>query len=214
MIHFFNLRHIPMEKLQNTANYKLYLLRHFPTELNIKGVIVGQSDVYVSKDIAANFDFVDIPQNINEILCSPLQRCIITANRFLEQYQICYNQVPTISIVSLLTERNMGDWEGRPKEYVIQKNGSLFKNGYMIPYITPPNGESLPIFISRGEKLLNTIFDKLKNENLVICAHNQILKLLAHLYFKDTSLSNWGKINFKHGRLVDLFSSIDCKLQV
>lgn len=89
---------------------RLVLLRHGQTAWNRAGILIGQSDVPLNVDGQQEArNVVRSLIGIDKIYTSPLSRCQQTANIIGTQLGL------PITILSGLSERNWGVFEGRPK---------------------------------------------------------------------------------------------------
>ena len=203
---YISSQHILTERFLTTMrSNKLYLVRHLETRENKSGIILGQKNIQLDKNSTRRFKVTKFPP-VQAILCSPLQRCVVTAELIKEQYPSACNMVIPIMTLPQLLERNMGIWEGKLKKEVMNNNISLFRSNYMIPSVTPPKGESLEEFVKRGHEVLKIAKSKLSAGSLMLCSHNQMLKLIIHLYYNDRSLGHWNEISLQYGLITDIGS--------
>lgn len=175
-------------------NKNYFFLRHLKTLNNTKHLINGRS---LSQPIE-NEKSIPNSYFIDWIYCSDALRCRQTINCYLKT-----NQTVPIYYSKLLYERNMGIWEGKSKSYIISSNPELFINGKFDLFSTPPLGESYVDFKNRVTEFLNLINNK--DGNILICSHNQFLKLLL-LTLNNASITQelWNSINFPHGKILSL----------
>lgn len=182
----------------------IWLLRHIETDYNSNGLILGQLDV---SPINLNNVSIFLPDCILsekiKIYSSSLTRCVITSQLLSEKICAVSDIKPLVEYTDMLKERNMGLWEGKNKDDVIFDNPKMFKKGMFIPQLTPPNGENIKVFIKRAQWLKSKLL-KEESNNVVICSHNQFLKLFYHISINDLSLQKWTEISFKHGVLTRL----------
>ena len=93
---------------------------------------------------------------------------------------------------------------GRTKKIeIIELYSNMFIGGMFIPELTPPEGEDFTAFKNRvmwlKEKLLSE-----SSEHIIVCSHNQFLKLLFHIMQNDNNLSRWREITFQNNILIEL----------
>ncbi len=171
----------------------IYLLRHLPTENNGKEVITGDLDVPILKNSRIK---QKKPLGTKSILTfsSPLIRCQAT----LEKLNITSN----IFYCDLLKERNLGEWQGKQRKSVIQDYPQYFNKGKLIPTQTPPRGESYENFRNRCSKIWDTI-NHYQND-ILICSHNQVLKMIIIIAFELNANKIWPALNLKNGKLINL----------
>lgn len=161
----------------------IFFLRHLKTSNNDLCIISGQSD---SEIIDTNRCFIDISR-FDKIYCSPSLRCVKTI-------ELLGKQSYTISRIvydKRLLERNMGNLEGVKKEEAKKKYPELFKEGAFNVFKTPPQGESYECFNKRITDFYNEYLCENKSNNILVCSHNQTLKLLRLLILERclTSIS-------------------------
>lgn len=179
-----------------TSKNNLYFLRHCRTTNNIKHIITGQSDVPIIKDEIIEVNQFVLQNNVL-LLCSPLLRCKQTADIFCKSI----NFSPQIITYPELRERNLGELEGLERKKAVEKYPEYFVNSKFIYNMTPPNGESYLQICERADKLINIIEGKLKANNVVLCSHNHILKII---YFKIMDIpirDNWYRTKFENGKV-------------
>lgn len=174
---------------------ELYLLRHFPTQNNINNIISGNQDIY-AVDVISNTFNVSYP--VTKIVCSPLSRCIITMERYINDTGCKCECI----ICDDLEERNMGDLSGIPKKQAADEYPMLFErcgeNAYFNIFKTPPNGESFDEFRLRIKNFLKKM--DFSNEKYMICSHNQTMKMIYHIIKNSAiSLDSWKNLNFENG---------------
>lgn len=173
-----------------SKNY--FLLRHLKTSNNTRQLINGRS---LTQPIE-NQKAISCSYNIDSIYCSNALRCRQTIDCYLKT-----NQIVPIEYSKLLYERDMGIWEGRLKSSVISSNPELFIDGKFRLFSTPPSGETYGDFKNRVVEFLEII--NKKNGNILICSHNQFLKLLLLTLGKDKITQEiWNSINFPYGEIL------------
>ena len=168
----------------------LYFLRHCKTQFNADGMISGCLD---SELIENEITYQEEMMNWDNvtIFSSDLMRCKKTLGILLENIRIS----PVIVYTSALRERNMGLFEGKRRADLQKKYPQYFINQRFCHQFTPPQGESFYDFLQRVDGFINNEFLPYKNrnvqENFIICAHNQILKLL-YCRLQNVSIEeNW-----------------------
>lgn len=98
----------------------------------------------------------------------------------------------------------MGKLEGMLKLEAEMVYPELFINGSFNVFRTPPQGESFGSFESRIYKFYNEILNTDEQLNVLICSHNQTLKLLRLLILKkDISYQSWSEYSFKNGKVIE-----------
>lgn len=172
---------------------KIYFLRHFKTLNNLNNVISGRS---TSPTIATD---LILPTNtiFHKIYCSPAERCRTTMNalpnNILENADIIFDE--------RLLERNLGNLEGMPRNNAIKCYPVLFSKNKLDVFSTPPDGESYEVFFQRLNQFYNdTICNMPNKQNILICSHNQTLKMLYHILTKnDITSVSWRNLSFDNG---------------
>lgn len=184
--------------------YGLFVMRHCKTEYNLLTKISGQANAQlVDHQIdPAVLDECQIPLRDFIIISSPLDRCIQSVRYLLMQY--C-DTAHVVHIDPRIIERGMGEWEGRLKKGVLSEFPACNCNGSISPQYTPPNGETFEDFIHRIEDFIHDIRTRSVDGPILICAHNQSLKLLSYMLDSKTDLlSFWSTYSFPNGKVVQL----------
>lgn len=181
----------------------LYFLRHCKTVLNEQGKISGIQNSELSKGAAiSNSELVK--KKTLTIISSDLGRCEQTVDLLLPQLEI----MPVICYSKLLRERNMGDFEGKKRDDLVQKYPYYFEKKRFRFEMTPPDGESYPQVQNRVQDFARNEFIEISNRNensILICAHNQVLKLLYCELFKIPVDEMWSKLDFEGGRIKEIY---------
>lgn len=182
---------------------RIYILRHCRTSFNVDGRISGGEDVPILK---GNVELPGENRQLKNyiIITSPLTRCLQTVRIFQKS-----NAEPAFDIISdsRLVERNMGDMTGHYRKDMLEKYPKyFFQNRKFNPLLTPPNGESFPEFSSRVSQFIVDLEKWLKecDKNIMICSHNQTLKMFYALAYREEVQEIWGKVNFANGKVVPL----------
>lgn len=190
--------------MKTTFNHGLFVVRHCKTQNNIEHRISGQLDSPIV-DYTTDVSKLDkaIVQHLGlVIITSPAPRCIHTARLIARQYN---GQISLQSDVRLL-ERRMGVWEGELKSNITRCKQCNMINSHFDPYFTPPDGESINSCKQRINAFLIDLGDQQWNAPVLICGHNQILKLLKFQANRLNDLPNyWGTEIFTNGKIERLF---------
>ena len=175
----------------------LYFLRHCKTEYNDKKIISGSQDVHIyPKQEITNIDLIKSEKQLT-IISSDLIRCKETLDLLLP----LINSPQYIFYTDSLRERNMGILEGMFRREADNKYPELFNQQRFIYYKTPPHGEEFDKFKKRISMIYKFIIMLSERQNVLICSHNQVLKLL---YFQILNLKideNWFKKEFCLGEI-------------
>ncbi|MBI3231868.1 MAG: histidine phosphatase family protein [Candidatus Doudnabacteria bacterium] len=103
---------------------KIYIVRHGETHGNASGIVTGHFDspLNVEGESQASILAEELRTiKFDMVFSSDLMRARRTAEI------IALDRKLALNTTQLLRERNFGDWEGRPKEEVLQENQHLFE---------------------------------------------------------------------------------------
>lgn len=133
----------------------------------------------------------------DSVLCSPLKRCRETIGLIPD------SNIPSISYMNELSERNMGVLEGVNKFKARELYPSLFFGNKVDISASIPNGESICDVQQRLKKIVDYIRAN-QEKNILICSHNQTLKIL-YFSLNGIPITNdaWQCLNFPNGVLLD-----------
>lgn len=175
----------------------VFLLRHLQTQNNNLHIISGQSDSPIINNNYLEINF----SRFDKIYCSPSQRCVKTL-KILGDHSIMTKK---IIYDERLFERNMGSLEGMNKKECINKYPELFNKGIFNVFNTPPKGESYEYFKMRVMDFYNDNLYLNDKSNILICSHNQTLKLLRLLILKkNITYQSWAEFSFSNGQIVEI----------
>lgn len=176
----------------------IFFLRHLKTSNNDLCIISGQSD---SEIVDINHHSKIDMSHFNKIYCSPSIRCVKT----IELLSIQSDTVSNIIYDKRLLERNMGSLEGMIKKEVEKKYSDLFREGMFNVFKTPPQGESYECFKERVKDFYNDYLCVKESNNILICSHNQTLKLLRLLILeRDITYHSWAEYSFQNGEITEI----------
>lgn len=172
----------------------IYFLRHFQTENNVNHILNGRS---VNSSIISG-DVLQCSANIEMVFCSPALRCRQTISFFLQ------STIPNIVYTDLLLERSLGLLEGMSRTQAANQYPALFSNNKLIVYTTPPQGESYNDFRARAEEFWGYC-NSVDYNNILICAHNQILKMLYFVIKGEAfTIDSWNSLVFPNGEIIKI----------
>lgn len=175
----------------------IFFLRHLKTLNNNMHIISGQSDSEIIQ-----VDYLKVNLSVfDKIYCSPSLRCIKTLEL------LGNNSFSTDNIVydKRLLERNMGSLEGILKTEGKKKYPELFMSEAFNIFQTPPQGESYKSFKRRVNEFYNEMLNTDERLNILVCSHNQTLKLLRLLVLgEDVTYQSWSEYSFKNGELNEI----------
>ena len=160
------------------ANH-LFFLRHCQSLYNVQGKISGQANCPIVHKIIDCSILKEILSSENVIIISsPLTRCLDTAN--LLKYSISVTW--PIIVDKTIIERGMGRWEGKERNIIIKQFPEYFYNGKFIVKLTPiGGGEKYADFQNRLIFFIHTIKEILKEKHIIVCSHNQTLRMITAL---------------------------------
>lgn len=178
---------------------QIFLLRHLKTVNNDLHIISGQSNSEIIKTECTKVDM----SRYDKIYCSPLLRCKKTiellAKESIDTSEIFYDK--------RLIERDMGELEGISKRESIYKYPDLFIEGGFNVFQTPPKGEDFKCFKYRVKEFYNEYLCTNEKESILICSHNQTLKLLRLLFLKkEITYQSWMEYSFRNGEIEELMN--------
>lgn len=182
-----------------------FLLRHFPTEDNERGLILGQTDCgTVIRREFTGLTALRNSENALAIFSSTARRCVETSAELARHLDI---DSGAVLFTPLLLERNMGMWEGLDKSILHEQHPEVFSNGVMNPFFHPPGGESFRRFFCRVSSAIDLISETSHDSVIpILVSHNQTLKPVTHLIRHDFTLSNWFSLIFQYADLVPVES--------
>lgn len=170
------------------------LVRHGETFANTGKVWHGQTDTELTalglnqaKRLGAHFHHYMKP---DVIFASPLQRARITAESIASQFGI------EVQLDPRLMEFDLGDWEGRSFESLINTD-NIFDQLVSNPDFQAPGGESQALVKKRIVTAIDEIVDTHAHENIIIVAHGVAIGIaLSHYLNNDTTRwPEYGKHN-------------------
>lgn len=171
----------------------IYFLRHAQTNNNISHIISGQSDkidILPNQVISNDIKFDGI------IYCSSATRCKSTIKmvRGFQERNVIY--------ADNLLERSLGEMEGMNKDEAMEKYPNYFINGRVRVDACIANGESISSVKERLIPFLETILNPETEEDILICSHNQTLKVL-YAMIKGIEITDeyWRNIDFESGEI-------------
>jgi len=179
---------------------RIFFIRHFESIANRNNIISGQADISVDDCVINLQKHQDSQFYEVVIISSPLIRCIKTAETLKQKI----SSTKDIIIDHRLIERGMGIWENERKEIIQKQYPEYFSERRFIYYKTPPKGESFELFSKRVEALLIDLNYLLNNNDIILCSHNQTLKLLYAIIKKIPLDEFWYEKDFKNGVLEEI----------
>ena len=151
---------------------KLILTRHGETEENIAEIMQGHLPGKLSekgktqaKKLAQRLK----DEKIDAIYCSNLARAVDSAKEII----VFHKNIP-LRLVKELRERNHGEFEGKKRSQLTEKDVSQFRS------ITeaPKNGESWLQVYERAQMFLDKLLHKYKNQTVLLVSHGGLVRTL------------------------------------
>jgi len=178
----------------------IYLVRHGESTLNIKKVYYGWTDCDLSEDgIKQANDVEKIMEKINYeyIISSPLKRALNTAQIINSEKELINSNKKLISnkeiiIDNRLKEINFGDWENKTYKQLQSLNSDIF-NKWCNDWknTSPPQGESFIDLYKRVVEFTNHLIHNHKDENVLIVAHQGVLRIIVSYLLKLNEDGYW-----------------------
>ncbi len=155
---------------------EVILLRHAKTQLNEKKLFVGQkNNPSIIKPSKREIESLKKETgDIDLIFSSPLKRCeqslkLITSKKIIFDDR--------------LKEIDYGDVSGKSFEYLASRYPKIIEAWDIGEDPKFPNGENTRDVAKRSKDFLNEL-SKYKNQKILVCAHNVVLRTLVGRYFK------------------------------
>jgi len=119
---------------------------------------------------------VDIQRPWQQIMSSPMQRCLSFARALAEDENIA------VDIDDRLKEVGFGSWEGLTPDQLKQNKLSEYTNFYKDPVNNrPPGAENLDQFITRTCDAFNDISQQHTGKHILLVAHAGVIRsIVAH----------------------------------
>ncbi len=168
---------------------EIYLIRHGETDMNIKGVYYGWTDVGLSeKGVMQAEDLADILHDVqfDAVISSSLVRAVETAS-------IVSGYDPDMIIRDdRLRELNFGEWEGihhrelkEKHREALEKWGSDWKN------TAPPGGETFFEIYIRVKSSIEDILKEYKGKKVLIVSHQGTMRIIPIVLLGLTEDAYW-----------------------
>lgn len=174
----------------------LHLLRHGEPE--ITKVYLGRTDARLSQT-----GHEQVAQALEKnygwelIVSSPLQRCLNTAIKYSEAWQI-----PLITLTEL-QEYNFGLWDGKTFDEIYQQSPQRVESFWAKPDTNPPpDAENLDNFKQRLEIAYTKLEMRAEQQILVITHAGVIRGILGHLL--NLAICQWHKLHLDYARFTSV----------
>jgi len=174
----------------------LYLVRHGQTDLNIKKVYYGFTDVTLNELGKIQCEKVReklCEVNFDVVISSPLKRTMESA-----QIISCLNRSQIISYEGL-KELNFGSWENKhfkdiEKEYEVE--WKLWISDWI--NFSFPQGENFKALYTRVKVCLEEILLSYEGKNILLIGHEGTLKIIA-IFLLNMKMEDYWRLTFEFG---------------
>ncbi|WP_326552605.1 bifunctional RNase H/acid phosphatase [Micromonospora sp. NBC_01813] len=180
---------------------RLILVRHGETGMNKQSRYSGRGDVPMSEQgaeqaAAAAARIAVIGATVDVIVCSPLARCVATAQAIAAQVGD-----PPVRPDGDLIECDFGEWEGRTFAEVRERWPAELTAWLASTELAPPGGESFTQVAGRVRRSVRGLLTAYRGKTVVVVSHVSPLKimlrdalgagdaLLHRLYLDPTGIS-------------------------
>ena len=150
---------------------KLDLLRHGQTTAG--SGFYGATDVPLSELGWQQMQQAVKDQHWQQIVSSPLSRCLAFAEQLAEQMGA------PLSVEPRLRELNFGDWEARTALHIMQADEQALGLFWQDPYaFTPPNAEPMHAFAARVDQAIDALAERFKDQSVLVVTHAGVMRYL------------------------------------
>ena len=159
---------------------QLFFIRHGQTEANVKGILTGRLETNLTQKgiddaVALSKELTD---DFNYYYCSPLTRTHQTLKAIKGNVKFIVDD--------RITEVSSGDWQGKVKSELPEREFDLYKKGLL----NPPNGESLQDVDKRIKSFLYDMFSKYqKDDKILFVTHNAFMRNLKRMFVDKDKVS-------------------------
>ncbi len=173
----------------------IYLIRH-TTPLIAKGICYGQTDLDVADTFLQEATIIKnaLPDDINFIYSSPLQRCSKLASTLFPQHHIAYEPH--------LMELNCGTWEMQHWDDIPKHEIDPWMNDFV--NVTIPNGESYTTLYNRIVPIFEQIITMHQNEKIAIVAHGGVLRSILSYITQTPLLQSFDVFKIHYSCVVEI----------
>lgn len=117
--------------------------------------------------------FAHIEDNLDQIISSPLSRCLSFAEYIAKE-----NNIP-LSIDPNWQEINFGHWDGVSRRKLQQQYPTELLNYWKDPWKnTPPAGESLIHFQTKVNIAFDRLLENYDQKNILIVTHSAVMRIM------------------------------------
>ncbi|GAB1645821.1 bifunctional RNase H/acid phosphatase [Krasilnikovia sp. MM14-A1259] len=157
---------------------RLILVRHGETPLTAQGRYSGRGDVPLTDEgeaqaMAAGGRVAGISRDVAAVVCSPLARCVRTAELIAAELGGA-----TVSVLPDLIECDFGEWEGLTFAEVQQRWPGELAAWLKSTSVAPPGGESFQAVAKRVRGAVATLLQAYPSSAVVVVSHVSPIKLI------------------------------------
>ena len=150
---------------------EIYLIRH-TTPLVEKGICYGQTDLDITESFEAEAQAISasLPNHIEQVFSSPLQRCSKLANQLFPSHEI--------SLHPELMELNCGEWEMQYWDAIPKPQIQPWMDDFI--HVVVPGGES---YLQLHQRVITKFLEiSSTGKTSAIVGHGGVLRsILAHI---------------------------------
>lgn len=187
---------------QSSSNTYVALLRHGETVggTRLRGSL---DDPLTAVGLAQMHAALKLSKDWDQIIASPLQRCMVFAEQIAQRYSI------PLQLDTRLQELHFGTWEGKTIASLMQQDPHSLRLFWQHPHrYPPPHGEPLMAFQQRVLAAWHNILSQHTNKRCLIVTHAGVIRvLLCHL--RKLPLTKLLDLQVAHGELFALTISAD-----
>ena len=174
----------------------LYFVRHGETDWNVKKKIQGKTDVPLNENGK---------QQAKELADMLVERKKEGTLQVVRAYTAIALDIPCIAADGL-REMDMGDWEGRSWDDIIEENATEYRDwDAHRRYVHTPHGECYDEVLGRALDTLGMIMER-ETEDVLIVTHSAVLMALrcyiAGLPFEEMV----ARYKTKNAELIEIFA--------
>jgi alpha-ribazole phosphatase len=172
---------------------EIYLIRH-TTPLVENGICYGWADLDVTETFLQEAEIIKqhLPNSIQDIYSSPLQRCKKLAEELFANANISYQHN--------LKEINCGQWEMQKWDDISKHEIDPWMNDFVNVII--PDGESYVDLYDRVVKTFDEIINK--KSNAAIVAHGGVLRSILSYITNTQLIDSFSAFNIHYGCVIKI----------
>ena len=138
----------------------------------------GKTDVALSDEGWQQMQAaIATPQAWQQIISSPMQRCMAFAEQTAKQRQL------KVASDNAFQEISFGDWDGQAISAIQQTQADLLKNYWRNPFdFTPPNAEPMQDFYQRVVLGFEKTISQFQGQHCLLVTHGGVIRIiLSHI---------------------------------